>query len=221
MALKSFEYWKRQEVQEAFGLQRVFDLPLMADFMKMDDIDISASEKKELEALRSEIDRYGTDWNEAALKFLFLGPLVRLVNFHIGVYNPFLEYSLTVQLGDDSASGKVDFMVARGEQIPSAPYFCLQEHKPEEGTSNDPYGQLLIAMVAAQQANQKIDFNIPVYGMYNLGNIFYFVILEGKSFMRSEPLAASTNEIFSIFKLMRKSKRIVQAKGIVTIQNRE
>lgn len=210
MALKSFKYWKRQEVQEAFGLQRVFDLPLMAEFKNVDDIEITQAEEKELEALRSEIERFGTDWNEAALKFLFLGPLIRLVNFHIGIYNPFLEHGLTAQVGENTASGKVDFMVARGEQIPSAPYFCLQEHKPEEGTSNDPYGQLLIAMVAAQQANEKIGLNIPVYGMYNLGNIFYFVILEGKKYMRSKALDISTNEIVITFKMMRKSKTIIE-----------
>ncbi|MEM1121268.1 MAG: hypothetical protein AAGJ18_12525 [Bacteroidota bacterium] len=210
MALKSFKYWKRQEVQEAFGLQRVFDLPVMKDFLDVKEVVISEYEQKELEALRSEIERYGTEWNEAALKVLFLGPLLRLVNFHIGIYNPFLEHSLTVQIGEDTASGKVDFMVARGEQIPSAPYFCLQEHKPEEGTSNDPYGQLLIAMMAAQQANQALGLHIPLFGMYNLGNIFYFVALDGKSFMRSEPLAASTSEILDIFKIMRKSKITVQ-----------
>lgn len=210
MALKSFKYWKRQEVQEAFGLQRVFDLPLMADFTNIDDIEISAYEEKELKALRSEVELYGSDWNEAALKVLFLGPLLRLVNFHIGIYNPFLEHTLTVQVGEDMASGNVDFMVARGEQIPSAPYFCLQEHKPEEGTSNDPYGQLLIAMVAAQQANAKIDLTLPLYGMYNLGNIFYFVILEEKSFMRSSALDVSTLEIIDVFKMLRKSKMMIR-----------
>ena len=210
MSLKSFKYWKRQEVQEAFGLQRVFDLPAMTDFLNVKEIEISKYEQKELAALRSEIERYGTDWNEAALKVLFLGPLFRLVNFHVGIYNPFLEHSLTVQIGDDTASGKVDFMVARGEQIPSAPYFCLQEHKPEEGTSNDPYGQLLIAMVAAQQANEAIGLSIPLFGMYNLGNIFYFVILDRTFYMRSNAFAASTAEIIDIFKILKKSRIAIQ-----------
>jgi len=50
--------------------------------------------------------------------------------------------------------------------------FCLHEHKPEEGMSNDPYGQLLIVMIAAQQVNLKIGLDIPVYGLYNLGRYF-------------------------------------------------
>ena len=135
---------------------------------------------------------------------------MRLINFHIGIYHPFLEHSLTIQIGDNTTSGKIDFMVARGEQIPNAPYFCLQEHKPEEGTSNDPYGQLLMAMVAAQQANIKINLKIPVYGMYNLGGIFYFVVLEDKTFMRSNAYDATTEDIVGIFKILRKMKMTIQ-----------
>ena len=211
MGLKSFKYWKRQEVQNAFGLKRVFEMPLMEEWLDVNINTLTNKERERIEELRLELARFGTDWNEATLKFLFLGPFIRLVNFHVGIYNPFLEHTLVAKIGDDIASGKVDFMVARGEQIPEAPYFCLHEYKPEEGTSNDPYGQLLIAMMAAQQANQAIKLDVPVYGMYNLGGIFYFVILNKKEFMRSKPYAAVEKDIFEVFLILRKTRGFIEA----------
>ncbi len=205
MSLKSFKYWKREEVQDTFGLKRVFKMPLMGNWLDVKQELINETEKQELEQLKEELNIYGSDWNEAALKFFFLGPLMRLVNFHGKVYHPFLEHTLTAYIGKNTTSGKVDFMVAQGEQIPKAPYLCLHEYKPEEGTSNDPYGQLLIAMVAAQQANQKVGLSIPVYGLYNLGSIFYFVLLNDKNYMRSSPYVAN-EDIFDIFKILRRAK---------------
>lgn len=209
MALKSFKYWKRQEVQDTFGLKRVFSMPLMQEWLEVDVATIPSNKKEQIEQLRSELARFGTDWNEATLKFLFLAPFIRLVNFHVGIYNPFLEHRLEAKVGNDTTSGKIDFMVARGEQIPTAPYFCLHEYKPEEGTSNDPYGQLLIAMIAAQQANEAIELNIPVYGMYNLGSVFYFVILNGKEYMRSTLFDASVEDIFNIFLILKKARDFI------------
>ncbi|MEM0993263.1 MAG: hypothetical protein AAGI49_09525 [Bacteroidota bacterium] len=204
--MKSFKHWKRQEVQDTFGLERVFQMPSMDEWLSVEHIQLTEYEQSEIQQLRRELERYSPDWNEAAIKFLFLGPLIRLVDFHVGPYNPFLEHSLSATVGTATASGKVDFMIAKGEQIPETPFFCLHEYKPEEGTSNDPYGQLLIAMVAAQQANEAIGITIPIYGMYSLGNIFYFVLLEDKKYMRSQSFDAITDEIFAIFKILRKSK---------------
>lgn len=83
------------------------------------------------------------------------------------------------------------------------------KYKPEEGTSNDPFGQLLIAMVAAQQENKKIALDIPIYGVYNLGSIFYFVLLNGQEYIRSNPYAATKMEIFDIYIILRKAKAYI------------
>lgn len=213
MPLKSFKYWKREEVQKTFGLQRVFKMSLMEEWLDVDASQIDGGTRKELERLKNELAIFSTDWNEATLKFLFLAPFIRLVNFHIGIYHPFLEHSLTVNIGKDTASGKIDFMVAQGEQIPTMPFFCLHEYKPEEGTSNDPYGQLLIAMVAAQQENKKNGLGIPIYGMYNLGSVFFFLILNDKQYMRSKAYVAAEDEIFEIYSILRKSRSYIEKFG--------
>ena len=207
MALKSFKYWKREEVQDIFGLTQVFSMPLMEEWLKVDTQTISQDVKKQLEALKLKLLQFATDWNEATLKFFFLSPLMRLVNFHIGIYNPFLEHSLSVSIGKEKASGKIDFMVAQGQQIPKAPFFCLHEYKPEEGTSNDPYGQLLIAMVAAQLLNQD---ESPLYGAYVVGRMWYFVVLEGKTYTVHRGFNASSQEIEQILGVLKNTKSIIE-----------
>lgn len=209
-ALKSFKNWKREEVQKTFKLKRRYKMDLMTQWLNIDINSISDFNKKEIEKLQRKLIRYGSDWNEATLKFLFLGPLMHLIDFNMGLYNAFLEHELTAYLGENTISGKVDFMVAQGEQIPIAPFFCLHEYKPEKGTDKDPFGQLLIAMVAAQQANEKENLEIPIYGLYLLGNIFYFVLLHGKDYMRSPSYDAAQSDIYEIFAILEKTKSYVQ-----------
>ncbi len=51
MGLKSFKYWKRQEVQDTFGLKRVFDMPLMREWLEVDVQTISANERTQIDEL--------------------------------------------------------------------------------------------------------------------------------------------------------------------------
>lgn len=161
--MKPFKYWKRQEVEEAFGLKRLRNLPILSEWLNVDMNTIGGKAKERLEELRGVLIDNILDWNEAELKFYFLGPLMLLVNYKTDKYWAFAERSLSVTIGKDTTSRNIDFFVAQGEQIPKALYFCLHEYKPEEGTSNDPLGQLLITMVAAQKANEKQESNIPIY----------------------------------------------------------
>ena len=204
--MKSFKFWKRYQVQEAFDLKRVETLERLTNWLTVDVTSITPTERERIEELQKLLRRNILDWNEAELKFNFLGPLMLIVNFYTEHYRPFAERSLTVKVGKETSSGYIDFLVASGEQVPKAPYFCLHEYKPEEGTSNDPLGQLLIAMVAAQQANQVIEKQIPIYGTYTIGRNFYFVVLDDKKFAVSDSYPSTQEDIFEIFCIFRKLK---------------
>jgi glutathione peroxidase-family protein len=52
-------------------------------------------------------------------------------------------------------------MLAAGYFEPKAPFFFLQEYKKEKGTADDVIGQLLSAMLVAQNINNN---NKPLYG---------------------------------------------------------
>ena len=98
------------------------------------------------------------------------------------------------------AGGKVDWMLAEGIQDPRQPYFFLHEYKKEVEASGDPLGQLLIAMVGAQQQNMEA---FPLYGCYVLGRNWFFVILEGQQYVTSNAFNATQDDIFRIYSVMK------------------
>lgn len=204
--MKSFKHWRRHEVQKTFGLRRVEELPLLQEWLTVDSIDIPPEERKQVETLRKRVKRHALDWNEAEMKFHFLGPLMNVVDFDTEYYNSFAERPLQVQIEDEVALGIVDFMVASGEQVPEAPYFCLHEYKPEEKSSNDTSGQLLIAMVAAQQANRAAGRDIPIYGAFVIGRNFYFMVLDDDQYAFSDVFPVTQEDIFAVFVILRKVK---------------
>ena len=75
----------------------------------------------------------------------------------------------------------------------------MHEYKPEKRRDNDPLGQLLIAMVAAQKVNQD---NQPIYGIYVNGRNWFIVLLEGSEYAVSNPYVITTDDIFSLFALL-------------------
>lgn len=210
--MKSFKYWKRQQVEETFGLKRLKELDLLSEWLKVDTKQITTIEQERILELQETLKENILDWNEAELKFYFLGPFMLFLNFKTKQYRSFAERPLSAIVGKETASGYVDFFIAQGEQIPKALYFCLHEYKPEEGTSNDPLGQLLIAMVAAQQANQRKNDakEIPIYGAYVLGRHFYFGVLNGKQYAFSDAYTATQSDIFEIFCVFKKLKSYIE-----------
>jgi hypothetical protein len=86
---------------------------------------ISADEAKKLKQLSKKLLYHVHDWNEEELKIYFLALILDLI----------------------------EFLVASGTQSPKEPFFFIHEYKKQLDTSNDPLGQLLAAMVAAQKLN--------------------------------------------------------------------
>jgi len=196
---QSFKNWKAQEVEKAFGIKRTKKSVLLDRWL---DARPSSTERQwdEVERLRQSAEDNVDAWNEAALKFFFIGPLVSQVNFNTDGYSGFLEQTLVISNETVSARGNVDFMVAAGRQIPEAPYYVLHEYKPETTTILDPQGQLLIAMLSAQRANMDIQLTQPIYGTYVLGRFWFFVILNGNEYTISKAFdSTDKNGVESIF----------------------
>lgn len=203
---KPFKYWKTQEVEDVFGIEPGKDNTRLDEWLKAD-CPVSDEEKKELQSLQAHLTAKVKYWNEAAIKFYFIGPLMRLVQYDTSRYNSFLEHVMSLKLKDGlKVSGKIDFLVATGKQIPKIPFFTLHEYKPEPNTSPDPQGQLLMAMVAAQKYNQSKDIDLPLYGVYVIGRFWFFVILEGNQYLESLAYDATQTDIYDIFCILKKVK---------------
>lgn len=211
MAMKSFDQWRRHEVQEVFGLQRLPQLPLLDEWLQVDVSGITPEERKQIESLRRLFQQHALDWNEAEVRFHFLGPLMNVVDFHAAPYHSFVERPLRVAIGEETASGIVDFMVATGDQLPETPYFCLHQSKPLSTSRRDISGLLLIAMVAAQQANRAAGREIPIYGAFVIGRNFYFMVLEENRYAFSDVFPATQEDVFAVFVILRKVKAYIEA----------
>ena len=204
--MRSFETWNYEEVEDAFGISPVRTLPAFENWLKAEGCDPDESEKKLLDYYRDLLFEEVQNWNEDELKLFFIGPILSLIHFKTANFKPFTQRTLSVTKGDISASGKVDFMLAKGKVLPKIPYFCLHEYKQENRRDNDPLGQLLIGMVAAQAKNHD-DF--PIYGCYVSGRNWFMVLLEGDKYCVSNAHNASDEDIYKIFAIMKKCKLLV------------
>lgn len=207
---KSFKYWKTQEVEEVFGLRDKKKCQRLDNWLKAA-CSITKAEQAQLDFLQQRLIDKVSYWNEAAIKFYFLGQLMTLVNYDTERYNSFLEPSLSLKLENGQViSGNIDFLVATGKQIPRTPFFTFHEYKPEPKTSVDPMGQLLMAMIAAQKVNKTKGHDFPLYGVYTLGRFWFFVVLEGNAYCKSLAYDATQKDLKDIFCILRKVKDYIE-----------
>jgi hypothetical protein len=154
-------------------------------------------------------------WNEQELALNFIGPLISCVQFTSKKYNLFAERQIQeiIELPDNQQirlTGKPDTLIASGHRSPKIPYFSFHEHKPETDGGGDPTGQVLAAMLVGQAKNGNTDD--PIYGCYVIGQNWYFLVLENKTYTIAPPFAATNEEVFDIYRAIKMLKSIVEEK---------
>lgn len=204
--MRTFDTWTYEQVEDVFGISPLRTSFPFEDWLKAADCDPNASEKELLDYYRNLLFEEVQNWNEDELKLFFIGPVLGLIHFKTEHFKPFTQRTLSVTHGNITASGKVDFMLAKGKMVPKIPYFCLHEYKQENRRENDPLGQLLIGMVAAQAKNAD---ELPIYGCYVSGRNWFFILLEGNKYCLSNAYNASDDDIYKIFAILKKCKFLV------------
>lgn len=197
MMKKSFEKCMWEELTKLFDLERMKNMPALEKLVQVE-ISIDKDIQKNLERLNNLLIDNFWNWNEDELKMQFISPLLYLVNYNDSdKYHPFSQRPLSLQTDTIELSGVVDWLLAHGVQIPTEPFFFLHEYKKEKGVDNDPLGQLLAAMLTAQQLNKNK--NRVLYGCYVVGKDWYFVALEKKEYQTT--LAYNATEIKQLEKI--------------------
>ena len=206
-ANKPFKDWTYEEVGDTFGLKRLFQHPLFDSFEKMK-LPTNHPKRQALEDMRQFAFESIDSWNEDEYKFMFISPFFKLVNLKSVNYKVFTQRPMSVKYDNDqkTTDGLVDFMLAKGIQTPKKPHFFLHEYKPEKRRDNDPLGQLLIAMVAAQKLNLD---DKPIYGIYVNGRNWFFVALEANQYAVSNPYVITTDDIFDLYAVLLYFKQLM------------
>ncbi len=168
--------------------------------------EISDTEQQVLTTLGKTLKDHVHDWNETELAQHFIGPVFSLVNFSTRKFSLFADRQFSGVVEGTEMSGRPDGMIASGFRLPEKPYFCFQEYKKEKDPEGDPAGQTLAAMLVAQEINEH---KHPIYGCYIRGQIWFFMVLEEKKYCISVPYAATRDDIFDIFRILKVLKQIV------------
>ncbi len=196
--MKSFEDWKSPELQRLFQIKRLDSLPELAVWLAAAKTP-TPEEQAELAKLQTNLRQKAEYWNEAELQYSFISPLVGLVDFVKDEFSTFNQRMLTAERPDRTGKmvalrGKVETLVATGIDEPEQPFFFLHEYKQERRKTNEPPGQLLSAMLAAQTLNKK---QYPLYGCYVVGRLWFFVVLTGPAYSVSLAFDATKSEDLS------------------------
>ena len=151
-------------------------------------------------------------WQEEDLKMKLIGPVLELANLiedeHCLSY---FEKTVSTTLEGHFLKVKTDFMLAKGIlDKPQQPYFHFQEYKPHRKPVGDSMGQLLEALLIAQEINQA---KFPMYGCEVIGKLWTFVILEGKNYCLSMSYDCTKQEdLLKIIAILREFRQLLITK---------
>ena len=207
--MKEFSKWTIEEVEDTFQLTQVDTLPLLTAWESAEVL-MTPEEEAQLRVLADRLRRAVHDWNEEELKLKFIGLLILLADYDQADYRAFFERPIAVKVNHERLAGVVDCIVSAGKRSPKRPFFCLHEYKPEKRASDDPMGQTVIALVAAQKLN---DDGQPLYGAYVVGRNWYFVVLADKEFVVSKEYDATQEaDLRQIFRMLKQIKTLLEAR---------
>ena len=203
MIIKLSEECLFEEVEIAFNIERIKNLPALVEWLDVPKNNILSFKIDELRILLADSVE---GWNEDELKMMFIAPFLAEFKFNqLPSYRVFTQRQFSIQTAEVEANGRVEWFIATGKQIPKKPFFFLQEYKPEKNSGNDPLGQLLIAMVDAQILNE--DAKKPLFGCYMIGCFWFFVVLIAKSYSVSKSYdATQVDDLSEIVEILERVK---------------
>ncbi|PWK29475.1 hypothetical protein LV89_00315 [Arcicella aurantiaca] len=203
--MKPFERWTFEDVEETFDMKRIKNHPVLTDWLNAQ-FEGDDYVTNRLEVLKNRLIDNVESWNEEELKYQFLGLLMDLVGMDNEKYKAFLGRKLSANVNGEILSGNVDFVIATGKVEPKHPFFFIHEYKQEKKKDNDPLGQLLVAMVAAQIRNND---NRPIYGSYIVGRLWFFVCLIEKEYSVSLAYDATQDDLSNIYAILKQANRYI------------
>ena len=208
MKKATFKEWTLTRLEKSFNLAQIFsdDFSLLQKWQSID-VDVSEFEKQLMFDLQQPLIWAGKSWNEVELENKFISPLITAVKFDNRKISYFLERPLSAIVGDYELSGIVDGMIATGFRDPDRPLFCMHEYKRSIGNQSAPDAQALAAMLVAREINNN---DKPIYGLYVVGLIWNFMVLNGNDYYISKDYKSDNEEIFLIFKMLKALQKIIK-----------
>jgi hypothetical protein len=194
MALKKIPF-DLAVIAETFQLERSGQCQHLDRWLSVS-YSLNESEERLLESVYQEMLLSANYLNEEEIKIRLIAPLFQIANIdEENKIRVFFERSLSAEIDGYQLSVICDCMVASSTifKTPTHPYFFLQEFKKAKGEKRErnaapPEAQMLIAMLAAQKANND---QKPIYGGFLIGSVWQLATLIGNEYCTSRPYYAT------------------------------
>lgn len=209
---KNFTNWNKNELRTLLGLRQADTCNYLDDWisLRIEQV-LSGFESTYFEWLFNHKVPYIDNWNEAELRDQFISNITSIIDYNsskalIGV---FAERSLSAVINEITISGKIDWMVAKGEDAPMQPFFFIHEYKQEDGNQAvSGRAQLYAIMRVAQELND--DPSLPIYGCYVLGRFWFFTTLVGNHYCITNAYNSTIWEgLLDIVKILKVQKELI------------
>ena len=225
-SIYKFSSFTEDMVMDAFGLKQELEVEnYLSDWLsKAEATPIGEYELNRLIALNEKLKLFVRSWNEQELREKFISQILQMVDFDLYKLKvaSFAEREMKVAYNNNIIHGKVEWMVASGLYAPKHPFFFIHEYKKEKDSSNDPVGQLLVTLWAAQRLNNQkpevtlfnpkpVSFShVPLYGTYIIGRFWFFVRLKDKRYYISKAYnSEEMDELQFILKMLKAQKQMI------------
>ena len=213
--IQKLNHYSIDEVLDTYNIETIDNCEKLDIWLNAEPSEFSILEQCLLDELPTELRLNERNWNEEELKINFIGAVFRIARLEVkGVLKTFFERSLTGIVQGIRISIIADCMVAspRKSGNPNAPYFFLQVQNNQCGDYHErnvapPEGQMLAAMILAQEINQD---SKPLYGSWIQGKNWTFTILSGVEYCVSRSFdATDPNDLLQIVFILRKLKELI------------
>jgi hypothetical protein len=206
---EKLNHYDHFEVLERFNIEKNEFCRSLDEWLDTTGI-LTATEQELLTEICRDMKLVGRDWNEEELKMNFVAIIFFVAKLNVPKkIQVFYERKLSGVVEGIPISVKVDGMVATPTNAnrPKIPYFFLQEFKRSLGDDHDPEGQMLSAMLLAQDLNND---NKPMYGCWLQGKFWNFTTLIGRDYCVSKTYDATDMEdLHQIVFILRKLKDLI------------
>ena len=217
MEKEKINHYDVNEVIDRFDIDKIFDCNILNNWLNNLNDAIKPSHAEILEEARQQLLRKWDEWNEEELKIHFIGFVLFCAQLEEPKFiSTYFEGKLAGKVRNIPVSVVVDCMVATPMKSgrPKMPYFFMQlapsqpsRKGKEKKDTHDPEGQMLAAMVLAQELNND---QKPLYGSWVQGVNWRFTVLQGSEYCVSRTYDASDkNELMEIVFILRKLKGMI------------
>jgi hypothetical protein len=208
--IEKLNHYDGAEVIERFNIEKQLECKILDNWLDVSGT-LTEMEHYMLDTVRQDIIVSGRDWNEEELKMNFVAIVFFVARLNVPKkVQVFYERRLNGEVEGIAISVKVNGMLATPTNAnrPKNPYFFLQEFKRSLGDDHDPEGQMLAAMILAQELNKD---GKPLYGCWLQGKVWNFTTLIGKNYCVSRLYdASSSNDSEQIVMILRKLKTLIE-----------